>query len=232
MFQFTYNGTAYEVDTTSTTEKRAVAVALRDVGLSNAEIGEAFGAIYGRSITDGSAGNLVVGGLRDLGRGGEVEASRGGRSGVRLPTVEASSPAAVIVSAIEADLTKVEAARKAADELGPEPGSDEWYEVERERLNKAVERAMAAREAFDTPDGREKAVEAATKGREERAATVEAATVEIRKTVRANVEANLAALAALAKAKLVKADDLKAVEATVEASGVLVDEVEVEAPAA
>jgi hypothetical protein len=61
-----------------TTEKRAVAVILRDAGYTNQQVGDAFGGLFGVKTKSGGAGNLVTGGLRDLGRDGEIEITNGG----------------------------------------------------------------------------------------------------------------------------------------------------------
>lgn len=60
------------------TEKQAWAVALRDAGKSNQEVGDAFGDLFGAPTKSGGAGNLVTAGLRAIGRGGEVESKAGG----------------------------------------------------------------------------------------------------------------------------------------------------------
>lgn len=60
------------------TEKQAVAVALRDHGATNADVGEAFGPLFGSVTKPGGAGNVVTAGLRALGREGEITGGGGG----------------------------------------------------------------------------------------------------------------------------------------------------------
>lgn len=71
------------------TEKAAVAVALRDIGKSNAEVGEAFGPIFGAVTKPGGAGNMVTAGLRAIGRDGEIVGKSG--TGTRRTTVRDAS---------------------------------------------------------------------------------------------------------------------------------------------
>jgi hypothetical protein len=101
-FKVSFNGTTATLSDGSTvdvgavegtTSTRALAVALRDAGRTNAEIGALMGT------TSGSAGNNVVNGLRDLGRGSEVEAGSGGGNG--LSKAVSDDPATVARDRLE-----------------------------------------------------------------------------------------------------------------------------------
>lgn len=60
------------------TDKQSVAVALRDHGVTNEGVGEAFGPLFGSVTKPGGAGNVVTAGLRALGREGEISTGAGG----------------------------------------------------------------------------------------------------------------------------------------------------------
>lgn len=64
-----------------TTEKRAVALILRDAGYTNQAGGDAFDDLFGQAVKSGGFGNLVTGAMRDVGRGGEIESTGGGGGG-------------------------------------------------------------------------------------------------------------------------------------------------------
>lgn len=107
------------VVTGTSTHLRAVAVALRDAGRTNAEIGALMGT------TAGTAGNKVVDGLRDLGR--PVESNGNGNGGGQRGPRVTSDVGAEIVSKLERAreaLANVDQAeQRAADELAAFRGS-------------------------------------------------------------------------------------------------------------
>lgn len=106
------DGTEFEFPTTDqTSPTRALAVALRDAGKTNAEIGTLMGT------TAGSAGNNVVNGLRDLGRDGEVT-TNGTNTGGTKTAVQSPADAArdALERAREQAARVDEAVNKASDD--------------------------------------------------------------------------------------------------------------------
>lgn len=115
----TVTANSFGVHAPEPTDRMRQAVELRDAGKSNAEVGEAMGC------TAGSAGNLIVNGLRRMGR--EV-ASTG--NGPKAPTVtKPRTRAEIIAAALEQELVKLHTAR--------------------ERHEQTMREAIDAAEAFD-----------------------------------------------------------------------------------
>lgn len=131
--------------TNTTTERRQRAVELHDEGKTNAEVGEAMG------VTAGAAGNLVTQGLRDLGRGDEVQGGNGG--GGRRTTKPPSALDAIdeaiarVESSVERASNKVQSAADSVEESK----TDEWAEafVNAERVRR-IDAFKSATEALDT----------------------------------------------------------------------------------
>lgn len=103
------DGTTFDIpDTVSmddTTSTRALAVALRDAGRTNAQVGALMGT------TPGSAGNNITNGLRDLGRESEITSTGNGGGG-------SSSRSSVSASPVEVARQSLERAREAKANLG------------------------------------------------------------------------------------------------------------------
>ena len=131
-----------EATTSTATDRQAEAVALRDAGKSNKEIGEAMG------ITPGAAGNLVVNGLRAMGRESEVGGNGGGGGRTAKPpsALDAIDEAiARVESSVERASNRVTSAQERLDEFNAD--TDAWVNRERERLEAEVSKAVDARDA-------------------------------------------------------------------------------------
>ena len=135
-----------EATTKTATPRQAEAVALRDAGKSNKEIGEALG------VTAGAAGNLVVNGLRAMGREGDV-GGNGPTGGGRTKPPSALDAIDEAISRVEGSVerasNKVASAEAAVTESTGD-NADAWAEAfvaaEVERREKAVVDATAALE--------------------------------------------------------------------------------------
>lgn len=125
------------------TERQAEAVALRDQGRTNKEIGEAMG------ITAGAAGNLVTQGLRAGGREAEIGGNGGGGGRTTKPpsALDAIDEAiARVEGSVERASNKVASAEAAVAETNADEWADTFVAAEVERRNTAVSTAEEALE--------------------------------------------------------------------------------------
>lgn len=161
---------------TGITEKQAVAVALRDAGMSNAD----GGALVG--VKSGGFGNLVVNGLRALGREAEITAtSTGGGGSVSAPKIRG------LKALIEAELARVAVAREAlakkvseaqADVVAWSPAGDAEARVkaERDRIEALIVSLRDEQNALtDDPSA---FIDAGLQAAQEKLARIEASTAE------------------------------------------------------
>ncbi len=124
------------------------AVAHRDAGLNNVQIGEQMG------ITDGSAGNHVTKGLRRMNRADEVDTKgKGAKKSPAPPMIR--TRAQLIQAAIEQELVKLHAARDRANARVTDAQAAvdtfdraDWVASETEKREAAVTAAQDALKAF------------------------------------------------------------------------------------